>query len=169
MGKHGPIADSVERIAYREKDNILRSPFLNAKRYSLYAKNGFTLLEIVVALGLLAIGILGVLSLFPVGLDAQKRALDYSNVRNLAEWKMADIYYEVHQVPLGPGFPPSNPTAEPDPEPFDQNPKYLWHYNVTQAFPASLPNLYRIDLYIYSVEDDNTVVEKVVSYIEKPV
>ncbi|MBI3267035.1 MAG: type II secretion system protein [Chlamydiae bacterium] len=136
----------------------------------LTTKKGFTLFEIVIALGILAIGILGILALFPVGLDAQKRAMDYGNMANLAEWKMADIYYRSHLS----GFDNSltaaldYPTSGPDPAPFTQNSKYLWHYSVSQPFVSTLPDFYRVDLEIYSVEDTSNSIEKVVNYFEKP-
>lgn len=132
-------------------------------------KNGFTLIEIIAALGILALGILGILALFPVGLDAQKRALDYSNVAILAEWKMADILYRSHlagsQNSLT--YATDYPTSTPDPEPFSQNQKFLWHYDVSQP-NASLTNLYRVDLFIYSTGSTSTPIERVVTYVEKP-
>jgi prepilin-type N-terminal cleavage/methylation domain-containing protein len=136
-----------------------------------YVKNrkGFTLIEIVAALGVLALGILGIMALFPVGLDSQKRALDYSNLVGLAEWKMGDIAYRSHlsgpqnsltadtSYPTGPGD---------DPELFTHNRKYLWHYDVISLF--GITTLYRVDLYIYTIEDTNNPIEKVVSYFELP-
>ena len=130
---------------------------------------GFTLIEIIAALAILALGILGVLALFPVGLDAQKRALDYSNTAILAEWKMADIYYKSHLSGSNNSLTAatSYPTTAPNPAPFSQNGKYLWHYNVAQPY-VSLSNFYRVDLYIYSVSDATNPIERVVNYFEKP-
>lgn len=131
---------------------------------------GFTLIEIVIALGILSIGILGVLSLFPVGLDAQKRSFDYSNAANLAQWQMTVILYESHLTGTANSLTAdtSYPTTNPDPEPFSENLKYLWHYDVSQPYAATLSTFYRVDLYIYSVEDTNNPIEKVVNYIELP-
>ncbi len=138
------------------------------KKLERQKTGGFTLVEIVVALGLLALGILGILSLFPVGLDAQKRALDYSNLTNLAEWKMADIAYKSHltgslnSLTAATSYPNSGVTS------FDQNKKYSWHYYVSKPYSGTLDNLYRVDLAIYSVSDTTNPIEKVVSYLELP-
>src|SRR5574341_2477559 len=115
---------------------------------------GFTLIEIIISLGILAIGILGIMALFPVGLDSQKRALDYSNLVGLAEWKIGDIAYRSH---LAGGqnsltYDTSYPTGGgDDPEPFDFKPKYSWHYDVTTLF--GIATLYRVDLHIYAIDD----------------
>ena len=42
----------------------------NMRKY----KKGFTLIEITMALMIMAIGLMGLLALFPVGFDASKRA-----------------------------------------------------------------------------------------------
>ena len=131
---------------------------------------GFTLIEIVAALGVLALGILGIMALFPVGLDSQKRALDYSNLVGLAEWKMADILYKSH---LDPDVnenslteDTSYPTGTTDPEPFAHNRKYSWRYDVTMLF--GITTLYRVDLKIYAIDNTTNPLETVVSYFELP-
>jgi len=127
--------------------------------------NGFTLFEIVVAMGILAIGILGILALFPVGMDSQKRASDYTQVMQLAQWKMTDIQYRSHVSALATG---SFPTTSPDPQPFTQSPLYGWHYYVTKPYTGTLNNLFRVDLLIYSADNSATPIERIVSYIENP-
>ncbi|MBI1871652.1 MAG: prepilin-type N-terminal cleavage/methylation domain-containing protein [Chlamydiae bacterium] len=142
-----------------------------ARSWRLEAKsqNAFTLFEIVVALGVLAIGVLGVLALFPVGLDTQKRALDYSNIAILAEWKMADIYYRSHLTGSNNSLTAytSYPTGQSTPTPFAQNPKYSWRYNVSKPF-SDLANFYRVDLYIYSINDLNNPAQSTENYYELP-
>ena len=126
--------------------------------------NGFTLFEIVIAMGILAIGILGILALFPVGMDSQKRAGDYTQLMQLAQWKMADIQYRSHVTALATG---SFPTSSPDPQPFTQSPLYRWHYYVTQPY-GTLGQLFRVDLLIYSATSSTTPLERIVSYFENP-
>lgn len=160
----------ITRKAYSE-ERIEKSMILNAQ-HSTLSTLGFTLFEIVFALGILAIGILGVLSLFPVGLDAQKRALDYSNAISLAEWKMADIYYRSHlsgtNNSLTASTPPATYPSSGIPVTFEQNRKYLWLYEVTKPYATALPDFYRVDLKIYTVDDSSEPIETVVSYFEKP-
>ena len=59
------------------------------KRCTLYAvrctKKGFTMAEILIALTILTIGLVSILSLFPVGLKASKRAGDLNEVALCAQ------------------------------------------------------------------------------------
>jgi hypothetical protein len=165
MGEHGPLKRTAVGVQLSVKIKMF---FLYARRCTLNAKSAFTLIEIVAALGILALGILGIMALFPVGLDSQKRALDYSNLVGLAEWKMGDIAYRSH---LSGGqnsltADTSYPTGPDDPEPFDFNPKYLWHYDVITLF--GITTLYRVDLYIYAIENTSAPIETVASYFELP-
>lgn len=53
-------------------------------------KNGFTLIEITIALLVLAVGLVGLLSLFPVGFDASRRAADVTVATFLAQEKLEE-------------------------------------------------------------------------------
>lgn len=69
---------------------------------------GFTLLEIVIALAILTIGLVGVLALFPTGLRASKRGGDFTSAAIAAQQVMETIKragfsaYSAGQYP--PGF-----------------------------------------------------------------
>lgn len=52
---------------------------------------GFTLIEIVISLGILAIGILAVLALFPVGFDSATRSSDLTKATIFAQDTMEEI------------------------------------------------------------------------------
>ena len=52
---------------------------------------GFTLIETIIALVVLAVGLVAVLSLFPVGFNSAMRAADLTKAAVVAQWKMEDI------------------------------------------------------------------------------
>jgi len=54
-------------------------------------KYAFTLIEIITALAILAIGLLSILALFPVGFHASKRAADFTQVTLFAQEKMEEV------------------------------------------------------------------------------
>lgn len=54
-------------------------------------RQGFTLIEIVMALAVLVIGMVGILALFPVGFQASGRAADYTKAAIFAQEKMEEI------------------------------------------------------------------------------
>jgi len=58
---------------------------------SISNTKGFTLIEIVISLGILLIGILAVLALFPVGFDSASRSADLTKATIFAQDKMEEI------------------------------------------------------------------------------
>ncbi len=54
-------------------------------------KRGFSLLELIIAIGVLAIGLVGVLQIFPVGLRASHRAGMLTKAAFLAQNKMEEV------------------------------------------------------------------------------
>ena len=67
---------------------------------------GFTLVEMVAALAIFAIGILGILALFPVGIGANKRADDLTTAAILAQLKMTELLYDRPRSILATGVAP---------------------------------------------------------------
>ncbi|GAF87606.1 unnamed protein product, partial [marine sediment metagenome] len=59
-----------------------------------YHKSGFTLIEITVALLILAVGLVGILTLFPVGFDAAGRAANITKATFLAQKLIEDLKRE---------------------------------------------------------------------------
>jgi prepilin-type N-terminal cleavage/methylation domain-containing protein len=54
-------------------------------------QKGFTLIEVVAALAIIGLGLVGILSLFPVGIDASKRAGDLTHSTELARGVLNQI------------------------------------------------------------------------------
>lgn len=107
---------------------------------------GFTLLEIVFALAILTIGIVGVLAVFPVGLRASKRSGDFTMAAILAQRQMATIR-KAGQAVYNP-YDGNWPSYE---EPFNDphHPHFTkWHVVFTQP-TLGIANLYTVDLKIY--------------------
>lgn len=54
-------------------------------------KKGFSLLELIIAIGVLAVGLVGVLQIFPVGLRASQRAGMMTKTAFLAQNKLEEV------------------------------------------------------------------------------
>jgi prepilin-type N-terminal cleavage/methylation domain-containing protein len=63
-------------------------------------QKGFTLIEIIAALAIIGLGLVGILSLFPVGIDASKRAGDLTNATVLAHGVLDQIRAAANQGDL---------------------------------------------------------------------
>jgi len=77
---------------------------------------GFSLTETVIALGLFAFAILGVLALIPVGMQSARSVVNESTVVNLSEaffgaWQVAPTNASTFPIPGM--FPPSSPNPQP--------------------------------------------------------
>ncbi|MBI4614225.1 MAG: prepilin-type N-terminal cleavage/methylation domain-containing protein [Planctomycetes bacterium] len=70
-------------------------------------KGGFTLIEILIALTVLVVGLVGILALFPVGISSSKSAVEDSTTSILAESIKSSI---IKSFRLGPPQDPNNPT-----------------------------------------------------------
>ncbi|MFH1776493.1 MAG: prepilin-type N-terminal cleavage/methylation domain-containing protein [Candidatus Omnitrophota bacterium] len=61
------------------------------KKVRWKSETAFTLVEILIALSILAVGILGLVNLFPVGLDATKQTVDISTAAIVAQRRIEEI------------------------------------------------------------------------------
>lgn len=62
------------------------------------SRTGFTLVEILIAMTVLLVGLVGILALFPVGLDATRKAIEDSNAAFIAESAYAGLRASVKQM-----------------------------------------------------------------------
>lgn len=86
---HGFAPRNLDLVR-KKADAVMRWSF--TRRPSVLARiAGFTLIEIVTALAILVIGMVSILSLFPVGFQASGRAADYTKAAIFAQEKMEEI------------------------------------------------------------------------------
>ena len=130
--------------------------------------SGFTLLEILIALAILMIGVASVVNMFPVGLHASKRAVDFTSVSILAQQKMAELMYvgydNVSRLHSNLGTIPTNMgtgTEEPFPSPDEE---YKWHLDLADT---DITNLAKATLWIYWNDRGEQTSEKFITYIAK--
>ena len=96
-------------------------------------RKGFTLIEIVISLAILAIGLVGILSLFPIGFDAARRSVNSTQVAIYGHEKLEQI--------RNAGF--SAATIGVSTGAF-ADPSYAWSQNVSAADTAGA--LRQVDL-----------------------
>ncbi len=75
-----------------------------------YNKSAFTLIEITIALLILAVGLVGILALFPVGFDASVRAANITKATFLAQELIEDLKREGYDD--GDGDPTTKTTIQ---------------------------------------------------------
>lgn len=90
----------------------------------LSLRSGFTLIEILISLAILVIGILALLSLFPVGFDSANRSENLTRATIYAQYQMEEIKragFPVTAVAT-PGLPCADPRFRYTVSVFDVNP-----------------------------------------------
>ncbi len=70
------------------KTTILSRKF---KIVNLKSKSGFTLIEIGIAIFILGVGLISMLTIFPIGVDSMKKVTQYSNAAVLTESAISDL------------------------------------------------------------------------------
>ena len=94
------------------------------------ADRGFSLIEIVVAMGLLAVGLIGVIRLFPVGMRASSRSAVVSKAALLAWQRLEELKLRGYAAIAA--DPPDAPLEGSDG-------KYRWAIAVAPVEAAGLP------------------------------
>ncbi len=76
--------------------NNIQSSILNRKSkiVNLKSQDGFTLIEIGIAIFILAVGLISMLVLFPIGVDSIKKVTQYSNAAVLSESAISKLIEE---------------------------------------------------------------------------
>lgn len=103
------------------------------EKNALEIHNGFTLIEIVISLAILAIGLVGILSLFPIGFDAARRSVNSTQVAIYGHEKLEQL--------RNAGFPAIGVSTGDF-----ADPAYKWSLGVSTADPAGA--LRQVDLTI---------------------
>lgn len=132
----------------------------------LNRQTAFTLIEITIALLVLAVGLVGILALFPVGFDAVSRAANITQATLLAQGVMEDLKREgydgstviaaFHDIVCwsGPPLGPSDPSYVAFSDLFPGFPNFEYEL-ITSTVPASgydptpVPNLRRAIIRVY--------------------
>ncbi|MCK4947084.1 MAG: prepilin-type N-terminal cleavage/methylation domain-containing protein [Candidatus Aureabacteria bacterium] len=140
---------------------------------------GFTLVEVVASLLILSIGVLGIMSLFPVGIRAVTNANDTASATMLAQLKISQLLYGRPDSLLGSGGSPGplicwdgnsfnyivwdsagwTYDSSSGPYPFKDNAKFFWaacrrdaHDSFDMSYYDAIDDLYRIDLFVFRKE-----------------
>lgn len=114
---------------------------------------GFTLIEIVISLAILAVGLLALLALFPVGFDAAKRSANITQAAIFAQQKMEEIKKD--------GFPETGTTKGN----FTDDPRFSWTLNVIDVEPIGY--LRKVTLTITWTHRNKERSEEFITYIAK--
>lgn len=122
----------------------------------------FTILEVVIALAILIIGLVGILSLFPVGFNASRRASMLTKATIYAQQKMEDIKRAGYSN-LPASGPPSGWIYFKDTD--DNDIDLEWQTTVSADIPPG--NLKMVTLEVRWKEKGVYNVEKFVTYIAK--
>lgn len=118
-------------------------------------KNSFTLVEILLALAILGVGLVGILSVFVAGANSVRRAVEKTEASFIAQLVFEDLKRQGHTDP-------SNLSLPTLPQVYIDN-----GYSVTPAINdagASSLNLKKVDLTIYK---NSRRIESFTTYIAK--
>lgn len=116
---------------------------------------GFTLIEIILALAILGIGLVGILGVFTVGTNSVRRTVDLTEASFIAQMVFEDFKRQGH----------TNPASLTVPETYIAN--YYENYRVGAPEISSIGNdLYKVDLEIYKGTRDKPLTQ-FTTYITK--
>ena len=130
-------------------------------------QSGFTLMEILIAVAVLAIGVVAVVNLFPVGLQAARRTANFSDAAALAQRQM-ELYraYGYGEIDDMFGSIPAGDTDyypdQTDTEVFPDDEDYSWWMMLEKH---NTLNMFEMTLNIYWLDGGQEQYETFVTYI----
>ncbi len=125
-------------------------------------QSGFTLMEILIAVAVLAIGVVSVVNLFPVGLQAARRTANFSDAAALAQRQM-ELYRSYGYGEIDDMFA-SDPDYYPnqtDTEVFPDDEDYRWWMMLEHA----TLDMFEMTLNIYWLDGGQEQYETFFTYI----
>ena len=125
-------------------------------------KKGFTLLEIIFALAVLVIGIVGVIALFPVGLRASKRGGDFTIATLLAQ-RQLNMIKRAGQAVYNP-YDGDWPDYGEDYDESNYSHFTKWYALFSQP-TIGITKLYTVDLKVYWNDRGNERYEEFITYL----
>ncbi|RLE14072.1 hypothetical protein DRJ04_03085 [Candidatus Aerophobetes bacterium] len=128
-------------------------------------KGGFTLVEIIIIIGILSFGLLTFAKVFPYGFEAKRRAENYSRIGILAQSLVEDIIKDGYRR-LTEKYPQIWPGYGKGSGKFEKHPQISWQ---VEWWQAEIPNLRKIKVKVYAdVEKEDSPCElEIVTYLAR--
>ena len=129
-------------LLIKKKHKVAKANSLQPSTFNLSFSRGFSLLEIVLALAIVTIGIVGIMIIFPAGLRARQRAADFTTAATLGHQRLQETMARGHSA-LEPGLPPREGS-------FEYHPNFWWRETFIQHGPP--PALVQVTVEIYWID-----------------
>ena len=141
-------------LSIKKKHKVAKANSLQPSTFNLSFSRGFSLLEIVLALAIVTIGVLGVMVIFPAGLRASQRAADFTTAATLGSRQLQHITAQGYDAL------PSPPESR-GPFYFDDHPGWSWRESyVYDPFP-----LVRVTVSIHWIDGGEEHEKKFITFM----
>lgn len=112
---------------------------------SIQKHRGFTLIELVIIMGVLSLSLLALSKIFPFGFEAKNRAENYSRIGILAQNLVEQIKRDGYGV-LDKKYPEKSPEYGKKTGKFKKYPGFCWQ---VEWWQTKIPNLRKIKVKVY--------------------